>query len=103
MEERIGVASSLRLERELEPAGSRAVDVEGSVEIAEGTKHAVDASADAQEVIASLDSRLRLADVVDTTADRLGFDDEETEALREETIEVIRELLELGALQFRGD
>jgi hypothetical protein len=40
---------------------------------------------------------------VDTTADRLGFDDEETEALREETIEVIRELLELGALQFRGD
>jgi hypothetical protein len=46
---------------------------------------------------------LRLAEVVDTTADRLGFDDEETEALREETIEVIRELLELGALQFRGD
>jgi methylase of polypeptide subunit release factors len=103
LEERIGVASSLRLERELERAGSRAVDVEGSVDIAEGTKHAVDASADAQEVIASLDSRLRLAEVVDTTADRLGFDGEETEALREETIEVIRELLELGALHFRGD
>ena len=62
LEERIGVASSLRLERELERAGSRAVDVEGSVDIAEGTKHAVDASADAQEVIASLDSRLRLAE-----------------------------------------
>jgi phage tail sheath protein FI len=103
LEERIGVASSLRLERELESAGSRAVDVEGSVDIAEGTKHAVDASADAQEVIASLDSRLRLAEVVDTTADRLGFDDEEREALREETVEVIRELLELGALRFRGD
>ncbi|HEX9141472.1 MAG TPA: methyltransferase domain-containing protein, partial [Gaiellaceae bacterium] len=103
LEERIGVASSLRLERELERAGSRAVDVEGSVDISEGTKHTVDASADAQEVIASLDSRLRLAEVVDTTADRLGFDDEETEALREETLEVIRELLELGALHFRGD
>ena len=35
-EERIGVASSLRLERELERAGSRVVDVEGSVDIAEG-------------------------------------------------------------------
>jgi hypothetical protein len=54
-------------------------------------------------VIASLDSRLSLASVVATTADRLGFDVEETEALREETIEVIRELLELGALHFRGD
>ena len=81
LEERIGVASSLRLERELERAGSRAVDVEGSVDIAEGTKHAVDASADAQEVIASLDSRLRLGEVVDTTADRLGFDDEEDRSI----------------------
>ncbi|MBA3735402.1 MAG: methyltransferase [Actinobacteria bacterium] len=103
LEERIGVASSLRLERELEPAGGRAVDVEGSVDLADGTKHAVDASADVQEVIASLDSRLRLSEVVDTTADRLGFDDEEIEALREEAVEVTRELLELGALRFRGD
>ena len=55
-------------------------------------------------MIASLDSRLRLAEVVDTTADRLGFDDEETEALRARRhIEVVRELLELGALHFRGD
>jgi hypothetical protein len=103
LEERIGVASSLRLERELEPAGGRAVDVEGTVELAEGTKHAVDVTADTQEVIASLDSRLRLAEVVDTTADRLGLDDEETETLREETLEITRELLELGALRFRGD
>jgi hypothetical protein len=103
LEERIGVASSLRLERELEPAGGRAVDVEGSVELAEGTKHLVEVSADTQEVIASLDSRLRLAEVVDTTAERLGLDDEETETLREETLEATRELLELGALRFRGD
>jgi hypothetical protein len=103
LEERIGVASSLRLERELEPAGGRAVDVEGSVDLAEGTKHAVDVSADAQEVIASLDSRLRLGEVIDTTADRLGLDDEETEALRDESLEVTRELLELGALRFRDD
>jgi SAM-dependent methyltransferase len=103
LEARIGVASNLQLIRELEPAGGRAVDVEGSVELTEGTKHAVDASADAQEVVASLDSRMRLGEVVDTTADRLGLSDEEARTLSEEALDVTRELLELGALRFRGD
>ncbi|MDX6408121.1 MAG: hypothetical protein QOE13_1192 [Gaiellaceae bacterium] len=103
LETRVGVASSLRLNRELEPSGGRAVDVDGSVELAEGTKHAVDASADVQEVVASLDSRLRLTEVVNTTADRLGLLDDEVETLRDEAIDVTRELLELGALRFRGD
>ncbi|MDQ2968292.1 MAG: methyltransferase [Actinomycetota bacterium] len=103
LEARIGVASNLQLIRELEPAGGRAVDVEGSVELTEGTKHAVDASADAQEVVASLDSRMRLGEVIDTTADRLGLSDDEVRTLREEALDVTRELLELGALRFRGD
>jgi methylase of polypeptide subunit release factors len=103
LEARIGVAASLRFVRELEPAGGRAVDVDGSVELMEGTKHAVDASADAQELVGSIDSRMRLAEVIDTTADRLGLDDDEAPALREEALDVTRELLELGALRFRGD
>ena len=103
LEARIGVASNLQLIRELEPAGGRAVDVEGSVELTEGTKQAVDASADAQEIVASLDSRMRLGEVIDTTADRLGLSDEEARTLSEEALEVTRELLELGALRFRGD
>lgn len=103
LETRIGVASGLRLDRELEPAGGRAVDVEGRVELTEGTKHAVDASADVQEVVASLDSRMSLSEVIDTTADRLGLLDDEVGTLREEALEVTRELLELGALRFRGD
>jgi methylase of polypeptide subunit release factors len=103
LEARIGVVSSLRLDRELEPAGGRAVDVDGSVELMEGTKHAVEASADVQEVIASLDSRMRLSEVIDTTAGRLGLLDDEVATLREETLDVVRELLELGALRFRGD
>ena len=70
---RVGVASSLRFIRELEPSGGRAVDVEGSVELTEGTKHAVDATADAQEFVASLDSRMRLGEVIAATADRLGL------------------------------
>src|SRR5438132_1560613 len=95
---RVGVASSLRLGRELEPSGGRAVDVEGSVELTEGTKHAVDASADVQEVVASLDSRMRLSEVIDTTADRRGLLEEEVGTLREEALDVIRDLLEPGAL-----
>jgi methylase of polypeptide subunit release factors len=102
-EARVGVASSLRLGRELEPSGGRAVDVDGSVELIEGTKHAVDASADVQEVVASLDSRMRLSEVIATTADRLGLLDDEVGTLREEALDVIRDLLELGALRFRGD
>jgi methylase of polypeptide subunit release factors len=103
LEARIGVASSVRLGRELEPSGGRAVDVDGNVELSEGTKHAVDASADVQEVIASLDSRMRLGEVIDTTADRLGLLDDEVGTLREEALDAVTELLELGALRFRGD
>jgi methylase of polypeptide subunit release factors len=103
LDTRIGVASSLRLDRELEPSGGRAVDVDGSVELTEGTKHTVDASADVQEVVASLDSRMRLREVIDTTADRLGLLDDEVATIREEALDVTRELLELGALRFRGD
>jgi methylase of polypeptide subunit release factors len=98
---RVSVSSALRLERELESSGGRAIDVEGRVEIAEGTKHAVDVSADAQEVIASLDNSMTLGDVIDTTARRLGLEDEEVDALREESLDVVRELLELGALRLR--
>lgn len=99
---RVSVASPLRLERELESSGGRAVDVDGRVEIGDGTKHAVDVTADAQEVIASLDSGMTLGDVLATTARRLGFEDDEIDALREETLEVVGELLELGALRLHA-
>ena len=98
---RIGVASNLRFIRELEPSGGRAVDVDGSVELTDGTKHAVDASADAQEFVASIDSNMRLGDVIAAAADRLDLSDEEARTLGEEALDVTRELLELGALRFR--
>ena len=60
-EARVGVASSLRLGRELEPSGGRAVDVEGSVELTEGTKHAVDASADVGGVTVDLAAQCLLS------------------------------------------
>ena len=60
-------------------------------------------TADAQEFVASIDSRLRLTEVIAATSDRLGLDDEEAQTLAEEALDVTRELLELGALRFRGD
>jgi hypothetical protein len=41
--------------------------------------------------------------VIAATADRLGLDNEEARNLGEEALDVTRELLELGALRFRGD
>src|SRR6266540_1324654 len=102
LETRLSPAVALRLERELEPQGGRSVDVEGRIELAEGTKHAVEATADAQEVVTMLDPDLRLRDVIEAAADRLGLSADETATLREEALDVIRELLELGAVRFRG-
>jgi hypothetical protein len=44
---------------------------------------------------------MTLGDVIDTTARRLGLEDEEVEALHDESLQVVRELLELGALRLR--
>ena len=93
----------LRLEREVEPQGGRAIDVEGRIELADGTKHAVDVTADAQEVIASLDGGLTLGAVIEATSDRLGLSDEELAQLQDEALDVSRLLLELGALRARLD
>jgi len=46
---------------------------------------------------------MRLGEVIDTTADRLGLSDEETRTLSDEALHVTHVLLELGALRFRGD
>ena len=99
----VSVAMPLRLEREVEPQGGRAIDVEGRIELADGTKHAVDVTADAQEVIASLDGGLTLGAVIEATSDRLGLSDEELAQLQDEALDVSRLLLELGALRARLD
>jgi SAM-dependent methyltransferase len=99
LDARLSVAAALRLERDLEPQGGRAVDVDGRVEISEGTQNAVDVTADVQEVVAMLDPALRLREVIGAAADRLGIFEEELPSLREEALDVTRELLELGALR----
>ncbi len=96
----LSFAVPIQLERELEPQGGRAIDVDGHVELSEGMRNAVDVTADAQEVLTMLDGESPLRDVLQATSERLGLDDEEASALRDETLDVTRELLEIGALRF---
>ncbi len=96
---RVSVAMPLLLERELEPQGTRVIDVEGRIELAAGMKQAVDATADAQEVIASLDGSLSLRAVIEATGDRLGLSDDELSQLESEVLDVTHVLLEIGALE----
>ena len=50
-------------------------------------------------MIASLDGRSELRDVIDGVADQLGLSAAERSQLEREAIEAARELLELGALE----
>jgi methylase of polypeptide subunit release factors len=102
LESRVEVAMPFRLEREVEPRGARAVDTEGRVELADGIKLAADASADAQEAIASLDGKLTLRRVIETTGDRLALSEEEFDEWEDEVVDLVILLIELGALQVKG-
>jgi methylase of polypeptide subunit release factors len=99
LEEGITLATALRLERELEPDEDGEPAIIGErVELLEGTKHVVDTTDDALEVIASLDGRV-LGELIDDVAARLELSEKETTTLRRDALALTRELLELGALR----
>jgi methylase of polypeptide subunit release factors len=102
LDSHVSVAMPLTLERELEPRGGRAVDVEGRVELDEGMRLAAEATADAQEVIASLDGDLTLREVIAATGDRLGLSEDELDQLEDEALELVVLLIELGALEAKA-
>lgn len=98
LQELLSLGIALSLERELEPDGDGAVTVEARIQLSEGTNSLVDVSPDVLEVVASLDGRVALGDVVDTVADRLDLSATERAQLERDAVEAARELLELGAL-----
>jgi methylase of polypeptide subunit release factors len=98
---RLAPGMALRLEQDLEPSDGGGTIVEARVELAEGTKHAVETTCDALEVVASLDSRATLGEVLSDAADRLALSAADTTRLRREMLGLTRELLELGALELR--
>jgi methylase of polypeptide subunit release factors len=101
LEVRLSPAVAMRLELELEPDDGGSDIVESRVELAEGTKHVLETSSAALEVVTALDARTPLGEVIAQTAEDLGFGRQDTTRLRRESLRLTRELLELGALDLR--
>lgn len=101
LDARLSPAVAVRLEQELEPDDGGTDVVESRVGLAEGTKHALETSSTGLDIVASLDGRASLREVIAETADELGLSQQETTQLRRETLRLARELLELGGLELR--
>ena len=72
--------------------------VEARIQLSEGTNSEVDVEPRVLDVVASLDGRTRLGDVIPTVGDRLGLPRNELSRLERDALQTTRELLELGAL-----
>jgi methylase of polypeptide subunit release factors len=100
LDARLSAATTMQLERELEPRRGRTAAGAARIQLAEGTNSSVEATARALEIVASLDGSAPLDDVVRATAGRLELSEDQASRLRREALKVSRELLELGALRF---
>jgi methylase of polypeptide subunit release factors len=102
LDARISPAMPLLAESELEPRNGAATVVGARLQLSEGTNTDLEVEPAALEVVAALDGRVRLRDVIRTVADRLGVSESEQGGLRREALDITRELLELGALRLDG-
>ena len=99
LDARLSTSAPLRLERELEPRGGRAVVAGACVHLGDGTNTTVEVSANGLEIVAGLDGHMRLSEVVQAVAERLGLSEKQMAGVRREALTLARELLELGALR----
>ncbi len=93
LEQRLSLELALGLEEELEPRKGRASVVGARIRLSEGTSSELEVEPGVLEVVASLDGRTSLGEVIRTVSDELEVSDLERDAVR-----AMRELLELGAL-----
>ena len=98
LERRLSLEMAFWLEQELEPQNGRAAIVESRIQLSEGTSSAVDVESNVLDVVASLDGRTALGDVIRTVADRLGLSRNEMSRLERDALRATQELLELGVL-----
>jgi SAM-dependent methyltransferase len=94
--QRVSVAATLILEHEVEPRGRRAEAIAATVELAEGTHPVLESSPAAADVIAALDGERTLAESFRRATN--GLSEGKAAKLRREVVELVEELLELGAL-----
>jgi methylase of polypeptide subunit release factors len=98
LERRLSLEMAFWLEQELEPQNGRAAIVESRIQLSEGTNSAVDVESNVLDVVASLDGRTALGDVIRTVADRLGLSRSGMSRLERDALRATQELLELGVL-----
>jgi methylase of polypeptide subunit release factors len=98
LEQRLSVEMAFWMEQELEPGPGRSSIVDARLRLSEGTSSVIDVERGVLDVVASLDGRTPLGDVIRTVADRLGLSSNELSRLERDAVRATRELLELGAL-----
>jgi methylase of polypeptide subunit release factors len=98
LERRLSLEMAFWLEQELEPRKGGASIVDARIQLSEGTNSAVEVEPGVLDVVASLDGRTPLGEVIRTVADRLGLSRDELTRLERDAVEATEDLLELGAL-----
>jgi hypothetical protein len=98
LEQRLSLELAFWMEQELEPDEGRATIVESRIQLSEGTSSAVEVEPDVLDVVASLDARTPLRDVIRRVGDDHGLSGNELIRLERATVRATRELLELGVL-----
>ena len=98
LEQRLSLEMPFWMEQEVEPQHGRAAIVDARIQLSEGTNSALEVQPPVLDVIASLDGRTELHDVISTVGDRLGLSAAELSRLERDALRAIQELLELGAL-----
>jgi methylase of polypeptide subunit release factors len=96
--ERLSLGIALSLEQELEPDDGEAAIAGARIQLCEGTSSVVEVAPNVLEVVASLDGRLPLGEVVGAVAGRRDLSATGRAQLERDAVEAARELLELGAL-----
>jgi methylase of polypeptide subunit release factors len=101
LDERVSLAGHVTLEREFDADGDRPVEAGDRVQMTEGMNLGIEAPRNAIDVVGALTGDQTVGQVVDATAGRLDLSETDRKRLRRESVDLVRELLELGALRFR--
>ena len=100
LDEHVSLAGLVRLERELDAETGRPREAGALVQITEGMHLGVETQPGLLEIVGALDGTASLGDVVDQAARARGLSGPDAKRLRRDTLDLVRELLELGALRF---
>ena len=89
------------LESELEPDAGGSAVVEARIRLSEGTSSDLEVAPGVLDVIASLDGRRPLRELIGAAAKRRELSAAKHSQLERDTLEAVRELLQIGALEVR--